>query len=71
MSYDPNSPDAMFSRIMGRLDDQDKVLTRIEAQTTKTNGRVSKLETEHWKQRGFIFAVSFFGAALWEWLTKK
>ena len=44
MPYDPQSTDAMFSRIIERLDRQDEVLKRIEAQTTKTNGRVSKLE---------------------------
>ncbi len=45
MSYDPQSTDAMFSRIMQRLDTQDEILKRIEAQTIKTNGRVSLLET--------------------------
>jgi len=71
MSYDPNSPDAMFSRILEKLDEQDKILARIESQTTKTNGRVSKLENEHWKQRGFILAISFVGSALWALISKK
>lgn len=45
MPYDPQSTDAMFSRIIERLDRQDEILKRIEAQTTKTNGRVSLLES--------------------------
>lgn len=44
MGYDPQSTDAMFSRIIQRLDAQDEILRRIEAQTVKTNGRVSSLE---------------------------
>ena len=42
--YDPQSTDAMFSRIIQRLDAQDEALRRIEEQTVKTNGRVSALE---------------------------
>jgi hypothetical protein len=44
MSYDPQSADAMFSRIIQRLDSQDVLLTRIDAGVAKTNGRVSALE---------------------------
>ena len=70
-TYNPNSTDAMLSRIMERLDEQDETLKRIEAQTIKTNGRVTKLEGEHWKQRGFILGISVFGSALWEYFTHK
>lgn len=34
---------------------------RIEAQTTKTNGRVQSLELSRSKMYGVIAAVSFFG----------
>lgn len=44
MSYDPNSQDAMFSRLLSRLDGLDQKLDRIEEQTIKTNGRVGSLE---------------------------
>jgi hypothetical protein len=55
MSYDENSNDAMFSRIIAKLEEQDRTserargemisrLERIEGQTIKTNGRVGNLE---------------------------
>lgn len=46
MSYDPHSNDAMFSRVMQRLDSQDRTLNEILAEVKKTNGRVSSLETD-------------------------
>lgn len=44
MSYDRNSPDAMFSRIMEKLEKLDEKTDRIEIQTNLTNGRVLGLE---------------------------
>lgn len=44
MSYDSNSSDAMFSRVLERLERQDASLARIEAGVAKTNGRVNALE---------------------------
>lgn len=44
MTYDPNSTDAMFSRVLQRLDTQDATLTEILAEVRKTNGRVKSLE---------------------------
>lgn len=44
MSYDPQSMDAMFSRIIQRLESQDVLLSRIDAGVAKTNGRVTALE---------------------------
>jgi len=54
--FDENSSDAMFSRILERLDGQDRAaeardkaanekLDRIERQALKTNGRVTLLES--------------------------
>jgi len=53
--FNPKSPDAMFAKILTRLDQQDKdtekrhqenkaTLVEIREQTTLTNGRVTKLE---------------------------
>lgn len=44
MDFNPNSPDAMFSKVLQRLDTQDEILGRIERGVAKTNGRVTVLE---------------------------
>jgi hypothetical protein len=45
MTYDPNSTDSMFSKVLSRLDEQDKVLAEIRTAVNLTNGRVRTLET--------------------------
>ena len=47
MSYDEHSTDAMFSKLLERMNHQDAALYRIEAGVDKTNGRVTRLE--HWR----------------------
>ncbi len=47
MSYDPNSQDSVFTRIMEKLEKLDKQTDRIEHQVRLTNGRVTGLE--RWK----------------------
>ena len=42
--YNNHEINLMFERIDSSLKSQDKTLERIETQTTKTNGRVNKLE---------------------------
>lgn len=42
--YKNREIDEKFKDILGRFDAQDNILVRIEAQTTKTNGRVTDLE---------------------------
>ena len=55
MSYDANSNDAMFSRIIAKLEEQDRaaassrteligVLREVRDEVKKTNGRVTSLE---------------------------
>lgn len=80
-AFDPHSSDSTFSRILGKLDAQDKTLEyqnqtleRIESQTVKTNGRVNALEREKWKQRGFMLASSVLIPAAWAiliYMTRK
>lgn len=66
---------SLHEKIEAYSEAQMSVLGRIEAQTTKTNGRVTSLEK--WRQlgTGFIYAVSMFmtvvilpllGASLYE-----
>jgi hypothetical protein len=64
MSYDPHSSDAMFSRVMTRLDKQDETLTQILAEVKKTNGRVTRLETENAVTKGKVAAVSALVSAV-------
>jgi hypothetical protein len=45
MSYDPNSVDAMFAKILQSQAGQDAALARIEEQVRRTNGRVNGLES--------------------------
>ena len=65
MSYDPNSVDAMFGKVMTRLDEQDRsagktnadfllILTEIRTEARKTNGRVTTLETNEAVNRGRV-----------------
>jgi cytochrome c-type biogenesis protein CcmH/NrfG len=53
--FNPNSPDAVFSRILAKLEEQNRsasetrseflaILTEIRAEVKKTNGRVSAIE---------------------------
>ena len=70
MHYDPNSMDAMFARVMGRLDQQDKTLTEILTEVRKTNGRVTVLETAKAVTAGrialiYVASSGFIGAAAW------
>ena len=58
MSYDPQSSDAMFSRVMQRLDNQDTTLDKILLEVRKTNGRVTSLETTRAVTRGQIALIS-------------
>ena len=62
MPYDPNSNDSMFSRVMGRLDNQDKTLETILKEVrsvSKDHGdRLVRLETDGAVTRGQVAAVS-------------
>lgn len=57
-SYDPNSPNAMFTRVLLLLEQQGRdsmehrtelrqLLVEVKAEAQKTNGRVTSLE--HWR----------------------
>lgn len=69
MSYDPESQDAMFARILERMDSQDRLLEEIKTQVYKTNGRVTTLEQEKWFQRGVVAVITVSATVFWEWLT--
>lgn len=56
--YQKRELDYYFDELKQHLKKQDETLGRVEAQTTKTNGRVTKLE---WNDKAFLWAVS----AIW------
>ena len=58
MSYDPQSIDSMFSRIMERQDVTDRTLDQILSEVRRTNGRVNTLETARAVTRGQIALIS-------------
>lgn len=75
MSYDPNSNDALFSRLMNRLDNQDQTLQQILTQVKLTNGRVTAIETREAVAKGKVAVVSalvsaFVGFAGWLWSNR-
>lgn len=80
--FNPMSSDAMFAKVLARLDEQDRAaekreallrdqLGRIELQAKLTNGRVSRLEQERWVQRGAVAVISIVATTLWGWFSHK
>jgi len=82
-SFDPNSPTALFARILARLDAQEQrhdeqieglraLMQEVKVQTTLTNGRVTKVE--RWREAyvgratGIALAASV-GASGVAWLV--
>lgn len=56
--YSKREQDYHFKVILDKLEKQDEVLELIKVQTTKTNGRVNKLE---WWRSGIIWAGGVVG----------
>lgn len=69
--YQPLSTDAMFSRVIERLDAQDRKLEEILQQGKSQDRRITDLEREKWMQRGAVAAISAAVAAFWSWLTRS
>ena len=75
--FNPMSTDAMFSKILTRLEEQDRAaekrendikdqLCRIEEQAKITNGRVTDLEHESIKRGAYAAAMGFASALVWD-----
>jgi len=69
--FNPNSTDAMFARIMERLDELKATTDEIRDEAKHTNGRVTSLEKEKWYQRGVAATVAVLAGAVWEWWNSR
>lgn len=80
--FDPYSPNAMFSRIIERLDQQDRdavahqqdikqTITTFQTDLRDANGRILSLEHSAWRQRGAVAVIALAIPMLWQWVTKK
>jgi hypothetical protein len=80
--YDPYSTNAMFAKILERLDQQDvqarahrheikESISQFQADIRSTDVRVTTLEKSAWRQRGAVAAIALFIPLLWEFLTRK
>ena len=71
MSYDPSSENAMFAKILQKLDTQDATLSEIKNQVYKTNGRVNAIENERWYQRGIVASIGVVASLVWSWISNR
>jgi hypothetical protein len=69
--FNPNSTDAILSRILQRMEAQDMTLGRIESAVHKTNGRVNALERDRWYQRGIAAAIAVTAGCAWEYVKGR
>ena len=70
VEYREHSSDAMFSRIIERLERQDASLGRIEVEIKSggadTKRRLQALERTRWRHRGFVAGFGSLGVAAGE-----
>ena len=73
--FNPNSVDAVVSRIdtrVAQLDDKlERLLTLHEQSHRDHSERLRKLEEERWYQRGAVAVFSVAAVAVWNWLTSR
>lgn len=80
--YNPQSTDAMFAKILERLDQQDasastnraEVQTKLDTVIAEGRGvgaRVTALENDKWYQRGMVASLGVFTATALEWAKQK
>ena len=62
-AYDPQSNDAMFSRVLSKLDEHSTILDEIKQQGISTEKRVSSLETLSESMKGKVAIVAALASA--------
>lgn len=74
-AYDPNSNDAVFSKILTRLEQQDKDAAarhiEIVGKFEDHEKRITTLEHEKWYQRGIVATIGFTITAAWHLITGR
>lgn len=69
--FNEKSSDAMFARILQRMDSQDATLFRIESALSNAKARVETLERARWYQRGIVAVIAVAATSAWQYLTRK
>jgi hypothetical protein len=69
--YRPMSTDAMFARILERLDELKADRTTDREQLDAQGSRITDLERDKWFQRGIAATVALMVGAAWQWITRK
>lgn len=73
--FNPYSLDAQLSKILQRLDDQDRNSRQnhqeLKAEISGLGPRITTLERSHWKQRGIVAVIAAVIPMAWEYLTKR
>jgi hypothetical protein len=58
MSFDPHSTDAMFAKVLGKLEEQGAMLTEIRENGRQTELEIAKLKSWRSNMQGQITVVS-------------
>lgn len=73
--FNPNSVDAVVSRIDTRISQLDEKIERLlimqEQIQSDHSHRIRKLEEERWYQRGAVAILSILAVTVWNWLTNR
>lgn len=69
--FDPNSPNALFAKILERLDQQDASQEKFRLEIREALGRVTALERESWKNRGIVAGIALAVSAIWHLFTSN
>lgn len=69
-AFDPNSENAMFAKIMAKLEEHDEKFDEILKNDEEIEGRVRSLEEEKWTRHGASGIISVAVAAFVAWVQR-
>jgi hypothetical protein len=67
--FRPNSQDAMFARILEKLDDLKADTREIRTDQATISERVSVIEREKWFVRGVTATIGVIAGGVWTWIS--